>query len=155
MTATWEASPPSTRSVRAWLTSLGLGGTFKAWMSDDSTAARDRLTHSTGRYVRSDNQVIADDWSDLVDGLLDIEINRTENNGAAPNTTASCGTTNSVWTGSYASGGSAASSCGNWNTADVSGLNGLFGNANSTDEWSFTCTTTGCAADRSVYCVEQ
>jgi hypothetical protein len=33
-----------------------LGGTFKAWLRDDTTAARDRLNHATGPYVLVDRR---------------------------------------------------------------------------------------------------
>lgn len=46
----------------------GLPGTYKAWLSDTSTSAADRLTHSSVPYVRVDNQVVASNWQDLVDG---------------------------------------------------------------------------------------
>jgi Putative metal-binding motif len=57
----------------------GLGGTFKAWLSDSTTDARDRLDHATVPYRLVDGPTVADDFTDLTDGSLDAPINRTEN----------------------------------------------------------------------------
>lgn len=48
----------------------GLAGTFKAWLSDSTTPAADRLTHSNLPYVRTDGAVVANNWLDLVDGFI-------------------------------------------------------------------------------------
>lgn len=44
----------------------GLPGTYKAWLSDSTTDASQRLTHSTLPYVTVDGVVIADNWDALV-----------------------------------------------------------------------------------------
>ena len=59
-----------------------LDGTFKAWLSDSETDARDRLTHATVPYRLVDGTTVADDFTDLTDGSLDAPINRTENGTA-------------------------------------------------------------------------
>jgi cysteine-rich repeat protein len=40
--------------------------TYKAWLSDHATAARDRIVHGKVAYVRRDGMVLADDWDDLM-----------------------------------------------------------------------------------------
>jgi hypothetical protein len=101
-----------------------------------------------------DGAKVADNWNDLTDGTLDSPISKTEAGGDPPSVTESCGTTLSVWTGTYATGGSANSCCDDWSA--TTGTNGLFGRADATDsEWSFICTTTGCGVARPVYCIEQ
>lgn len=51
-------------------TSAGLPGTYKAWLSNSSTSAADRWTHSNLAYVRTDGEIIAADWANLVDGSM-------------------------------------------------------------------------------------
>src|SRR5438067_1391069 len=66
-------------------TGAGLTGTYKAWLSSSSVDARDRLTHSAIPYVLSDRTtVVADNWSDLVDGSLKHAIDKTETGAAGP-----------------------------------------------------------------------
>ena len=48
----------------------GLSGTFKAWLSDSTTDARDRLAQAAVPYMRVDGVPIADNFADLVDGDL-------------------------------------------------------------------------------------
>jgi hypothetical protein len=43
----------------------GLQGEFKAWLSDSTTAAKDRLARSAESYVRVDGVRVADNWSDF------------------------------------------------------------------------------------------
>lgn len=81
-------------------TSLVKGRTFRAWVSDATSSAASRLVHGQGRYRLISGTVIANDWSDLVDGTLRAPINEDENGVAV---------TGSVWThtavdGSYVAG---------------------------------------------------
>ena len=58
----------------------GLPGTYKAWLSDLTIDASQRMSHSTVPYVRVDGYIIADNWDDLVGsgGVIENEINVTE-----------------------------------------------------------------------------
>jgi len=49
---------------------LPLPGTYKAWLSAPDLAAKDRLTHATGRYHLVTGETVASSWSDLVDGTI-------------------------------------------------------------------------------------
>src|SRR5262249_60557677 len=51
-------------------TSAGHAGTFKAWLSDDVTDAKSRLTHSTMPYVLVDGTIVATGFTDLTSGTL-------------------------------------------------------------------------------------
>jgi hypothetical protein len=51
----------------------GLPGTYKAWLSDSTTDANQRLAHSTLPYVTVDGVRIADNWDDLVGSGGEIE----------------------------------------------------------------------------------
>jgi hypothetical protein len=82
----------------------GLLGHYKAWLSTTTVAAGDRLTHSNFPYKNVDNETIADDWTDLIDGALSYPIIKDEYGtpmvsmtGAWTNTSAN-GTSTSTWT---------------------------------------------------------
>jgi hypothetical protein len=93
-----------------------LPGSYKAWLSSSTTAAKDRLTHSVGPYVLVDGKTkVANDWNDLTSHTwlsltrnpLPHAINITEKGDPAPTTgTAHCGgdTTPRVWTNTKADG---------------------------------------------------
>lgn len=55
-------------------TPSALGGTYKAWISNSTTNATDRLTHSTTPYVQVDGTKVADDWADLIDGEINFTL---------------------------------------------------------------------------------
>jgi len=137
--------------------SAGLCGTFKAWLSDATATAADRLTHATGDYVLTNGQIVAHGWSGLTAGTLQHAIDRTETNGAAPVGTVTCGGSaiTPVWTGSTSAGTTFDNgSCANW-SGGSSGA--IFGNALSTNfAWSGMCQlTTVCVSTAALYCVEQ
>jgi hypothetical protein len=86
----------------------GIGGTFKAWLSDSTTDARDRLTHATVPYERVDGIHVAANWTDLTDGRLAATIGKTEQN---------TGVGGFVWTSTDPSGVVDGSTCLSWSTA--------------------------------------
>ncbi|MBI2600339.1 DUF1554 domain-containing protein [Candidatus Daviesbacteria bacterium] len=51
-------------------TAANLGGTWKAWLSDNQTSAGNRLSHATVSYKQLNGSIIANNWNDLVDGSL-------------------------------------------------------------------------------------
>jgi len=59
-----------------------LGKEFRAWLSDRTTAASTRLSHSTVPYRLVDGTLVADDWDDLIGGELSHPIDITELNTA-------------------------------------------------------------------------
>ena len=106
-----------------------LGGTWMAWLSDDTIGPADRFTTKGGNspYVLVDGTKIADDWADLVDGTLDAQLNRTQSNvtPAAPN---------NVWTNTDINGkpSSTDRTCNKW-TDQGGGVDGDFGERNQSD----------------------
>jgi len=137
----------------------GLCGTFKAWLSDGTGNAADRLSHATGNYLLLNDQVVASDWSALTSGTLQHAIDMTEEKGPAPAGTVQCGGTPlvPVWTGATASGIAVTNgSCSNWGT-NGTGPGAAFGNAAAKSAgWSGTCQlTTVCADTAALYCLEQ
>jgi len=47
-----------------------LSGTWKAWLSDNTTSATSRLSHSNLPYAMVNGTIIANNWTDLTDGTL-------------------------------------------------------------------------------------
>jgi len=136
-----------------------LCGTFKAWLSDDTDNAADRLTHATGNYVLPDGQIVASGWAGLSAATHLHAINVTETKAPAPVGTVSCGgaTQAPVWTGATFSGVAVANgSCANWGSSGTSSA-GIFGNALATNgAWSGMCQlTTVCASTAALYCIQQ
>ncbi len=74
----------------------GLAGSFKAWLSDSTTSAAARMTHSDGPYVLTSGAMVAANWAGLVSGSLLGPINLTE--------TKSPSVTTGVWTNTWATG---------------------------------------------------
>ncbi|PCC67740.1 Myxococcus cysteine-rich repeat-containing protein [Nannocystis exedens] len=130
----------------------GLKGRFMAWLSTDSQAAGDRLEHSERPYKRIDGMPLADDWVDLVDGMLDNAIDRSEKNGKV-GVGAGCGVC-SVWTATSPQGAYFGDDCGDWNVALVE-LAGV-GECTVPDaRWTAGCAGKQCSLMAHLYCVEQ
>lgn len=81
---------------------------FKAWLSDGSSNAIDRLI-SDGPWVRVDGVKVADSKADLVDGTIFSSINVTEQGNYTGNVT--------VWTGTDAKGMADVNTCSGWTNA--------------------------------------
>jgi hypothetical protein len=125
----------------------GLSGTFKAWLSDATTSAADRLTHATVPYVRVDDIKVADDWTDLVDGVLDEPISIDENGAPVSR--------NAVWTGTDDDGSNPAlETCEGWTSA-AGDLNGEAGSPHAVDRSWTTGPRISCSASLPLYCFEQ
>lgn len=130
----------------------GLSGTYKAWLSDATTAARDRLTHAVVPYVLVDGTRIAGDWDDLVDGLLDNPIQLTETGETAGLVRA--------WTATQASGDRdlAFFTCANWMSDDNASVFGSRGQATGKDSsWSLWLSgDIPCSSEaQRLYCFQQ
>jgi hypothetical protein len=135
-----------------------LGGTYKAWMSDEAVSARDRLTHSTDSYVLLSGQVIAANWDALV-VVLDRPIDETEQRGApstTPGLVAQCDDGPAVMTGTFGDGTIAGgSNCNNWTDGTNSSLVG-FGNTSYVGSlWTAHCASPSCGVPLHLYCFEQ
>jgi len=133
---------------QALATASSLSGTYKAWLSDDTTSAATRLAHAKVAYVLPDGStVVANDWAGLTSGTLAHAIDRTED-GGTPATTSYCSlTTPTVFSNTLPSGTQDAVgfNCTNWTGA---GTKVNLGNANATDlHWS-----TWCSANATAYC---
>jgi hypothetical protein len=123
----------------------GWYGSYKAWLSDGSIAAADRLVHSMYPYVSTFGDPLASDWFDLTDGSLYW----------APNTN-EYGMTiwpDCAWTGTTGTGGSTPSTCGSWDNDAALGTVG-----NPTDayfgRWS-NWDSYPCIHECHLYCIQQ
>ena len=127
----------------------GLLGTYKAWLSDDTTSAASRLNHSLGSYKLVDSTVVAKDWSDLTDGNLFVPINLTADGELTKN--------DYSWTNTTINGSIAGNSCGNWtNRFCAFGTFGLIGNITEmNNDWTEWQAVGCCQIKVGFYCFEQ
>lgn len=95
----------------------GLSGIFKAWLSNTSIDAIDRLTSDT-MWVRMDGAKIADSKSDLTDESIFTSISVTEAGDYLPS--------NFSWTGTHSDGFSSAITCNDW-TDSTTGVSATIG----------------------------
>jgi hypothetical protein len=124
----------------------GLGGTYKAWLSNATTNAAARLTQSSAEYVLVGGTVVANDWDDLIDGTLDAPIDRDETGASI--------TASSVWTGSTEAGALLGNTCGSWTISTNAGW-GHYGRSDSTtNAWSDAFVEL-CDVPHRLYCIEQ
>lgn len=112
-------------------------GTYKAWLSDSTADAKDRIGITFFEYFLSDGTIIATGLVDLIDGTaLDSAIALDET-GTAVGALA-------VWTGTSTAGVGVLDDCTDWTTT---GDIGQFGTANVsatpgwTDSGKIACTT--------------
>jgi hypothetical protein len=128
----------------------GLGGSWKAWLSDSTSCAEQRLEHSAVPYRLLNGVQIASDWGDLTDGMLDAAINITEEKSFV-------GSLDGVWTSTTLAGewSPIGWCCSDWTNFAASD-EGMTGHANRSDGW---WTASGGAAycnySWRLYCFEQ
>lgn len=128
-------------------TTAGLGGTWKAWLSDSTTSASDRLYHSPSPYVLINCTRIADNWDDLTDGDIQNPINLYENGGTFADTGA--------FTYTNASGSAlvSGSHCSDWTSSAASGAE-IGDPTTTTSGWSHFASGF-CNTNQNIYCFEQ
>jgi hypothetical protein len=129
--------------ARATAAGLANASKFKAWLSDSTHEAKDRLL-SDGPWSRIDGFTIANNKADLIDGRLFTSINQDE--------TGDYGNPY-PWTGTNANGTKATDTCNNW-TDGTAGQNGLIGSgALVSGSWT-NYTPIACSGTRQLYCFE-
>ncbi len=131
----------------------GLTGTFKSWFSVTGDGPAQRFTQSALPYGLIDGTLIANNWSDLVDGTLAHAIDQDENGSAVA--------ASDVWTATDTAGNkttpanpSGTDNCNEWlsNAAVVPGVHG--NSAQTNGNWANAGTTT-CDTQLRLYCFEQ
>ncbi len=134
-------------------TTNGLGGTWKAWISNSTTNAIDRIS-DLGPWYRIDKAtLITYNKTTLASGTLVNSID------SYPNGTSAGGAV--IWTGTATNGTASVLNCADWTLNAESGRTGVrgdFGVANSaTSTWTIGAAGTVCssAAIYSRICIEQ
>ncbi len=126
----------------------GLTGTFQAWIADGTTSPSTRTGQlTTVEFISTTGQTIAPNWVGLVDGSIDVGIDKDES-GA----TVALGVR--AWTNVDALGGGSLGSdhCSGWTSTSGSGRTGIVGN--STSFWTNNLSTFACSGTAHLYCIE-
>jgi hypothetical protein len=141
-------------------TASGLGGMYKAFLSDDTTDAVARLTHATVPYTLVDGTIVATNWTNLTSGAamspinLLAAVNMTEAGGPAPAGTFPMGNGN-VFTGSFGDGTRGPGlTCNNWMSSDP-GDSAFTGDSPSVDLGWLSFSIETCDLLGALYCVQQ
>ncbi len=133
--------------------SVNLGGTFKAWLSSSTISASSRLAHAAVPYKLLNGTIVANDWTDLIDGNLSGAINIDESNVQLTGIKL-------VWTNTKSDGnissldGKFSMSCNNWTVRDI--RTARVGNTNAINNaWTNYPTRSYCDGNGRLYCFEQ
>jgi hypothetical protein len=137
-----------------------LPGTYRAYLSDSSVDAVDRLTRSSGQYKLVDGTVVANDFAQFFCPSPIVPINKTELNTTPPDTGV-CGAP-SVITGTGPGGRKYTNSLIVYHCADyTAAADGIhWGRWDTTAQWGMNCTGHGgafCGAFgvAPIYCFQQ
>lgn len=126
----------------------GLGGSWRAWVSDATTSPSLRFSLSGVPYRLLDGTVIARDWTALVSGTLSAPIDRDEFAGARLD--------KEVWTATKADGTLAADGCTGFTTATMSASPATVGlTGNSDGMWTSAYVQFCDRTNVRLYCFEQ
>ncbi|MFC1753066.1 hypothetical protein ACFL96_06685 [Thermoproteota archaeon] len=128
----------------------GLSGTFKAWLSDSTTSASERLSESSNAYFLPDGTEVAANWDVLTGGTLTSAINV---NASGDTVTGAYVWTNTDETGAKKSD-SLLSSCTDW-TAATSGVMGRVGDFSATDKKWTDSYLASCSDMNRFYCISE
>lgn len=146
-----------------------LGGTYKAWLSDDTASPVSRFSASCkagGPFVLTDGTVIANDWAGLTSGTLLAALQVTETKGPPPGgNLCSSGKGSGTWTATLNNGevdaGRIGMLCNNWTSGSLTlKASMLWGQPSDAKAWSsggncFLGGMTICSRVASLYCFEQ
>ncbi len=135
-----------------------LSGTYKAWLSDSTTSASQRLNHSTQPYVNRRGEQIAANWTALTNGAMQCNDIMNFDESGEPMSTQF----NMVWTGTDSFGNIPAGTlrnCSNWTSSTASGAGAWVGLTTSISQNFGGCWTNWgwrlCDDWNRLYCVEQ
>ncbi len=123
-----------------------LSGGYKAWLGIDATdnpANRFSQQNSGRPYVLTNGTVVADSWTDLIDGSLDSAI-KIDENGTIRDF-------QDVWTGTNTNGNASFSDCSDWSSTSGSGTYGETEDTN--NQWT-NRGTRACGNILRLYCFE-
>ncbi len=125
----------------------GLEGTFKAWISDDTSMPESAFTQYNEPYVLVNGPRIADNWNDLTDGTIINSISKDE---TGSNIQGWAWTNTNIFGNAYSG-----MNCSNWISSNPSdfGVAGIIGQVNGL--WTVGGSTGTCDSYGHVYCFEQ
>ena len=126
----------------------GLRGIYKAWLSNNTTSASSRLAHASIPYKLKNGTIIANNWSDLIDGSIASAIKITESEGITG--------VSGVMTNTSASGNISPYNynCDNWSSSQGSSYRILGLNVNMDRGWT-DYGANNCTTRVRLYCFEQ
>jgi hypothetical protein len=122
---------------------VGLGGSYKAWLSDATASPATRFTRSLLPYALVDGTRIADNWADLVSGSLNNRLHLTETGVAYSDYVYTATTNNGTYFGGW--------DCNGWTTTAADARVGYSPDEN---QWSGVGTIS-CGEAMRLYCFEQ
>lgn len=123
-------------------TAAALGGSWKAWASDGTVRAIDRITGSGPWHKLDSGKTLVFNNKANLATLPLVAIDYNENGVAV-------GGLEDIWTGTSTGGAGSGSSCLGWTTTGAVGTYGVTNTASWTDS-----ATGGCANARRLYCFE-
>ena len=125
------------------------GGTYRAWLSTSTASPRTRFNHaaSSGPFQQLNDEVIADDWADLISGNGLLNFFEIKADGFD--------VSSSPWTNTTATGHSAGGpDCNGW-TSSAPGDVGRVGSTLATNGGWTDNTTLPCNTVTRFFCIEQ
>ena len=134
----------------------GWGGSFRAWLSDQTSSPALHMVHGDDPFIRPDGELVAWDWDDLTDGELEAPISLTEWGDPGPETFICTG--REVWSNTDIHGSVATNQdCNGWTNGNV-GITSEVGEWDMQDAswaWTENCGSVSCGAVLPVYCIQQ
>jgi len=131
--------------ARAAAGSLQNPSTFKAWISDSTTHAKDRFLSDVAR-VRPDGVKVADSLTDMLDSLLESSINVTELGNYKGN--------DAVWTATHPTGLLSGDTCSDWTSASPSSTVRTGSPYSTNSAWTLAFTSACDFTNSRLYCIE-
>jgi hypothetical protein len=126
-----------------------LGGTWKAWLSDQMGSPATRFTQATIPYRLVDGTLVANDWTELTSGTLVHPIDHEETGALATGVT-------EVWTGTLPDGTYEGDSCKNWSNGSVNPFLAEVGTFDQADyRWTAVYLQFCDRGQLRIYCFEQ
>ncbi len=127
----------------------GVGGTFRAWFSDETSSPATRFVQAAVPYRLVNGATVANDFADLVDGTLAHAIDADVSGATITSVT-------EVWTGTTTAGLAEGNDCMSWTNVTSSMPFGVVGVLDRTDSgWTNIYYQFCDRPDPRVYCFEQ
>jgi hypothetical protein len=127
----------------------GLGGSWLAWISDDTTSPSIRFTRSTDPYVLVDGTVVASNWSALTSGGLTHGVDHDEYDRPVG------GATTEAWTATNSDGTSNGGGCNEFTSSSHYAPYVTVGVSGNTDPTWTDVYLQFCDRTDHLYCFEQ